>query len=143
MIHSLTLNFKAADIQEELTKLIVKMKRQRIEKHESLIHQVINEYLIREGKSFLGNEFVTIMGIKLSPDLSVALIFVSVLNNEKSQFVEERLSERKYDVKQFLARSIGKKIRKIPEIKFILDSSEYDASRINKIISDLDIPPKN
>ena len=137
------LNFKAADIQEGLTKLIVKMKRQRIEKHESLIHQVINEYLIREGKSFLGNEFVTIMGIKLSPDLSVALIFVSVLNNEKSQFVEEKLLERKYDVKQFLARSIGKKIRKIPEIKFILDSSEHDASRINKIISDLDIPPKN
>ena len=137
------LNFKVADIQEELTKLIVKMKRQRIEKHESLIHQVINEYLIREGKSFLGNEFVTIMGIKLSPDLSVALIFVSVLNNEKSQFVEEKLSERKYDVKQFLAKSIGKKIRKIPEIKFILDSSEHDASRINKIISDLDIPPKN
>ena len=132
-----------ADIQEESTKLIVKMKRQRIEKHESLIHQVINEYLIREGKSFLGNEFVTIMGIKLSPDLSVALIFVSVLNNKKSQFVEERLLERKYDVKQFLARSIGKKIRKIPEIKFILDSSEHDASRINKIISDLDIPPKN
>ena len=123
--------------------MIVKMKRQRIEKHESLIHQVINEYLIREGNSFLGNEFVTIMGIKLSPDLSVALIFVSVLNNEKSRFVEERLSERKYDVKQFLARSIGKKIRKIPEIKFILDSSEHDASRINKIISDLDIPPKN
>ena len=137
------LNFKVADIQEELIKLIVKMKRQRIEKHESLIHQVINEYLIREGKSFLGNEFVTIMGIKLSPDLSVALIFVSVLNNEKSQFVEEKLSERKYDVKQFLAKSIGKKIRKIPEIKFILDSSEHDASRINKIISDLDIPPKN
>ena len=137
------LNFKAADIQEELTKLIVKMKRQRIEKHESLIHQVINEYLIREGKTFLGNEFVTIMGIKLSPDLSVALIFVSVLNNEKSQFVEEKLLERKFDVKQFLARSIGKKIRKIPEIKFILDSSEHDASRINKIISDLDIPPKN
>lgn len=137
------LNFKAADIQEELTKLIVKMKRQRIEKHESLIHQVINEYLIREGKSFLGNEFVTIMGIKLSPDLSVALIFVSVLNNEKSQFVEEKLLERKYDVKQFLSRSIGKKVRKIPEIKFILDSSEHDASRINKIISDLDIPPKN
>tara|TARA_A100000164_G_scaffold150711_1_gene133708 strand:+ start:487 stop:867 length:381 start_codon:yes stop_codon:yes gene_type:complete len=126
-----------------LIKLIVKMKRQRIEKHESLIHQVINEYLIRESKSFLGNEFVTIMGIKLSPDLSVALIFVSVLNNKKSQFVEERLSERKYDVKRFLARSIGKKIRKIPEIKFILDSSEHDASRINKIISDLDIPPKN
>ena len=123
--------------------MIVKMKRQRIEKHESLIHQVINEYLIREGKSFLGNEFVTIMGIKLSPDLSVALIFVSVLNNEKSQFVEEKLSERKYNVKQFLARSIGKKIRKIPEIKFILDSSEHDASRINKIISGLDIPPKN
>ncbi len=120
--------------------MIVEMKRQRIEKHESLIHQVVNEYLIREGKSFLGNEFITIMGIKLSPDLSVALIFVSVLNNEKSEFVEKKLLEKKYDVKQFMARSIGKKIRKIPEIKFIIDSSEHDASRINKIISNLDIP---
>ena len=120
--------------------MIVKMKRQRIEKHESLIHQVVNEYLIREGKSFLGNEFITIMGIKLSPDLSVALIFVSVLNNEKSEFVEKKLLEKKYDVKQFMARSIGKKIRKIPEIKFIIDSSEHDASRINKINSNLDIP---
>ena len=63
------------------------MKRQRIEKHESLIHQVVNEYFLREGKSFLKNEFVTVMGIKLSPDLSVALIFVSVLNNSKSEFV--------------------------------------------------------
>ena len=29
------------------------MQRARIEKHESLIHQVINEYLIKEGKGFL------------------------------------------------------------------------------------------
>jgi len=42
------------------------MQRTRIEKHESLIHQVINEYLIKKGKSFLKNEFITIMGIKLS-----------------------------------------------------------------------------
>ena len=65
-----------------------KLKRQRIEKHESLIHRVVNEYIIKEGKSFLKNEFVTVMGIKLSPDLSVALIFISVLNNSKSDFVK-------------------------------------------------------
>ena len=61
------------------------MKRHRIERHESLIHQTINEYLIREGKSFLKKEFITIMGIKLSPDLSIALIYISVLNNSKSE----------------------------------------------------------
>ena len=71
------------------------MKRQRIEKHESLIHQVVNEYFLREGKSFLKNEFITVMGIKLSPDLSVALIFVSVLNNAKSEFVETVLNKKK------------------------------------------------
>ena len=118
------------------------MKRQRIEKHESLIHQVINEYLIREGKSFLGSEFVTIMGIKLSADLSVALVFISVLDNSKSEFVDQKFDEKKHDIKQFLARSIGKKIRKIPEIKFIVDSTEHEASRINQILSNLDIPPK-
>ena len=118
------------------------MKRQRIEKHESLIHQVVNEYFLREGKSFLKNEFVTVMGIKLSPDLSVALIFVSVLNNSKSEFIETALNKKKHEAKRFIVRAIGKKIRKIPEIKFIVDSSEHEATRINKIISKLSIPPK-
>ena len=40
------------------------MKRHRIERHETLIHQVINEYLIREGKSFLKKEFKTNSGGK-------------------------------------------------------------------------------
>ena len=119
------------------------MKRQRIEKHESLIHRVVNEYILKEGKSFLKNEFVSVMGIKLSPDLSVALIFISVLDNSKSDFVNERFQERKHDIKQYIVRAIGKKIRKIPEIKFIIDSTEHEASRVNKIISNLDIPPKN
>ena len=117
------------------------MKRQRIEKHESLIHQVINEYLIKEGKSFLKNEFVTIMGIKLSPDLSVGLIYVSPLDNKKCDFVEKKLTEKKYEIKQYVVRAIGKKIRKIPEFKFIIDSTEHEASRINNILSNLDIPP--
>ena len=46
------------DIKLESIKLIAnKLKRQRIEKHESLIHRVVNEYFIRKGKSFLKNEF--------------------------------------------------------------------------------------
>ena len=118
------------------------LKRQRIEKHESLIHGVVNEYILKEGKSFLKNEFVTVMGIKLSPDLSVALIFISVLDNSKSDFVNERFQERKHDIKQYIVKTIAKKIRKIPEIKFIIDSTEHEASRVNKIISNLDIPPK-
>ena len=118
------------------------LKRQRIEKHESLIHGVVNEYILKEGKSFLKNEYVTVMGIKLSPDLSVALIFISVLDNSKSDFVNERFQERKHDIKQYIVKAIAKKIRKIPEIKFIIDSTEHEASRVNKIISNLDIPPK-
>ena len=117
------------------------LKRQRIEKHESLIHGVVNEYILKEGKSFLKNEFVTVMGIKLSPDLSVALIFISVLDNSKSDFVNERFQERKHDIKQYIVKAIAKKIRKIPEIKFIIDSTEHEASRVNKIIYNLDIPP--
>ena len=118
------------------------MKRQRIEKHESLLHRIINDYIIKEGKSFLRNEFVTIMGIKLSPDLSIALIFISPLDNTKSEFVEKKFVEKKHDIKQYIVKEIGKKIRKIPEIKFIIDNSEHEASRINKILSDLNIPNK-
>ena len=64
------------------------------------------------------------------------------MNNKNTDFVENILTEKKHDVKQFIVKSIGKKIRKIPEIKFIFDSTEHDAARVNKIISDLKIPSK-
>ena len=118
------------------------MKRHRIERHETLIHQVINEYLIRDGKTFLKKEFVNIMGIKLSPDLSIALIYISALDNSRSDFVEKVMYERKKDIKNYISRSIGKKIRKIPDIKFIIDSTEHEASRINKILSNLNTSSK-
>ena len=119
------------------------MKRQRTEKHESLIHRVMNEFLIKEGRSFLKNEFVTVMGIKLSPDLSIALIFISPLDNSKCDFIEEKLLGKKHEIKQYIVKSIGKKMRKMPEIKFIIDSTEHEASKINKILSNLNIPPKD
>ena len=46
------------------------------------------------------------------------------------------------ELKNYLSKSIGKKIRKIPEIKFIIDNSEHQASKIDIILSNLNIPPK-
>ena len=64
-----------------------------------------------------------------------------IKSKEYLDFVNERFQERKHDIKQYIVRAIAKKIRKIPEIKFIIDSTEHEASRVNKIISNLDIPP--
>ena len=37
-------------------------------------------------------------------------------NNILNEFIEKLLNSKKYDVKNYLSKSIGKKIRKIPEI---------------------------
>ena len=50
------------------------MQKKRLEKYESLIHGVLNQYLTIEGRGLLKNNFVTIMGVRVS---SKDLIFKS------------------------------------------------------------------
>ena len=47
------------------------MEKKRLEKYESLIHSIINEYFIVEGKGLIKNNFLTIMGVKASSNMSL------------------------------------------------------------------------
>ena len=56
--------------------------------------------------------------------------------NENFEIVQQNSKK----IRGYLGNKIRHLIRKIPEIKFILDKSEYKASNIEKILSGLDIP---
>ena len=116
------------------------MEKKRLEKYESLIHSIINEYFILEGKTLIKNNFLTIMGVKASSNMSLIKVYLSFLkeNSENENFKIVQQNSKK--IRGYLGNKIRHLIRKIPEIKFILDKSEYKASNIEKILSGLDIP---
>ena len=83
---------------------------------------------------------VTITRVMVSPDLGFAKVYLSILITDP-QATYELINEHKKEIRHTLAKRIGKSVRIIPEIAFFLDDSASYAQHMDKVISDLNIPP--
>lgn len=111
-------------------------------KFSKLIQEEISDIYQRRFQGSFAGSLVTISGVEMSPDLSFAKIFVSVFPSAETGTVMEKLNEDKSQIRGDLGRRIGKNVRIIPEIAFFSDATAEEADRIDKIIDDLVIPPK-
>ena len=73
-------------------------------------------------------------GGALSPDLSVAKIYVSVFPSDKAEAVMAALDENARPLRGELGNKVGKQLRIVPEIAFYLDSSLDYVEHIEELL---------
>lgn len=111
-------------------------------KYSGLIQKDLAEIFQRDSRHWIGKAIVTVMDVEMSLDLSFAKVFISLmLVEDKEQFME-LLDSKKKKIRKALGNKIGKQVRIIPELLFILDETEQKAKRMNDIIEQLNIPAK-
>jgi ribosome-binding factor A len=113
----------------------------RQQKFSRLIQKELSDIFQRDKHGILGNTFVTIADVKMSPDLGVAKIFISMMLAKNKEKTLEQLNLHKREVRKALGDKIGKQVRIIPELIFILDEVEENAQRMDDILKNLNIPP--
>lgn len=113
----------------------------RQQKYGRLIQKEISEIFQRDKKGILDNAFITLADVKVSPDLSVAKIYISMLLTKDKDKVLEKINIRKREIRKELGDRIGKQVRIIPELVFYIDQVEENAQRIEELIKNLNIPP--
>ncbi len=91
----------------------------------------------------LKNALLTITRVDVSPDLSVAKIYISVFSTGAKQDAVEQINQEKGELRRALGMRIGKQVRKVPELIFVEDHGSEHASNIESILSRLDIPPQS
>ena len=102
----------------------------------------IDSILMRELSVIISQElndpkigFPTVTEVDVAPDYSNAKVYVSFLGkNYKQRDGLEALRRAKGHIKSELAKRV--RMRKIPDLEFIIDDSLDRADRIEKIISD-------
>ena len=109
-------------------------------KYAGLIQKDLSEIFQRDARHIIGNAFVTVMGVEVSPDLSFAKIFISLMMVEDKNGFISLLDKHKKEIRKALGNKIGKQVRIVPEIAFFLDETEEKAQKIDDILSGLDIP---
>ena len=81
---------------------------------------------------------VTVSGVDISRDLSYAKVFVTFLNDDDPQVIEQGLTVLN-DAKGYIRTLIGKamRLRIIPEIKFFYDESLVKGMQMSTLVSDV------
>lgn len=113
----------------------------RQQKYSKLIQKELSEIFLRDQRGILDNAFITIADVRMSPDLSVARIYISMLLVKEKERVLENITLRKGEIRKALGNRIGKQVRIVPELIFIKDEVEENATRLDELIKNLNIPP--
>ena len=109
-------------------------------KFAKLIQKEISDIFQRDKRGILDNAFVTIADVRVSPDLGLARIYVSMMLAKDKQAILDKITSRKGEIRKALGNKIGKQVRVIPELVFYLDEVEENAQRMDSLINNLVIP---
>jgi ribosome-binding factor A len=116
------------------------MESKRQQKHSKLLQKELGDIFQKEAKHLIGKAMITITRVIVSPDLGFAKVYVSfLLTDPKATY--ELINDHKKEIRHHLSKRIGKSVRVIPEIAFFPDDSATYAQYMDKVISDLNIPP--
>lgn len=116
------------------------MESKRQQKYAKLIQKELGDIFQKESKHLVGKAMITITRVMVSPDLSFAKVYLSFLLADP-QATYQLINEHKKDIRHQMAKRIGKSVRIIPELAFFPDDSASYAQHMDKVISDLNIPP--
>ena len=98
------------------------------------IQKEMAEIIRSKGMAAFGGALVSVSGVKISPDLSVAKIYVSIFPSDKAEAVTEVLHENTKALRGELGAKVGKQLRIVPEIVFYLDSSLDYVEHIEELL---------
>jgi ribosome-binding factor A len=117
------------------------MESTRQKKVARLLQKELSDVFQRDVSHVSQNSLLTITIVRISPDLSLARVYFSVLPSKNASVVLMNVEEHKKSIRQHLASRIRHQVRIIPELSFYLDNTEEEASKIDSLLANLQIPP--
>ncbi|HRH99481.1 MAG TPA: 30S ribosome-binding factor RbfA [Saprospiraceae bacterium] len=91
--------------------------------------------LVSEGKYIYGSQvLVTVTQVKISPDMSLAKIYLSIFNTENKQEPILEMEESYQRLKQALHQRIKSQLRVMPELKFFLDDTVDEMYKVDALL---------
>lgn len=112
------------------------MKANRIARVESFLQEEFGNFFQRIGKSNFPGVLLSVTAFKITPDLSLARIYISVFPFDKSEMVRAYLSENHSTIKNEIAKVIGKNLRVMPELNFIIDDAFEKEAEITRLLKE-------
>ena len=112
----------------------------RQQKYGKLIQKELSEIFQRDKRGIIANEFISISEVRMSPDLGIAKIYISMMLAKDKKATLGRLENHKGEIRKALGDKIRNQARIVPELIFYLDEVEENAMKMDALIKSLNIP---
>ncbi|MCQ2158506.1 MAG: 30S ribosome-binding factor RbfA [Bacteroidales bacterium] len=94
----------------------------------------IAEIIRSKGMALFGGAMVTVSEVRISPDLSIAKVYVSIFPSDKQESAMKILEDNSRAIRGELGRAVAKQLRIVPELNFYLDTSLDYAEHIEELL---------
>lgn len=98
------------------------------------IQRDMAEIVRSKGMAMFGGAMVSVSEVRISPDLSIAKVYVSIFPSSKADEAMKTLELNKRALRGELGQKVRTQLRIVPEIDFYLDSSIDYAERIEELL---------
>ena len=106
-----------------------------------MIRRNFGTVLQQEGSYIYGTEpFVTVTNVKMSPDLGIAKIYVSVYNIDDKFNVIFAMEDEMERLRSSLYHRIRKQMRRMPLLQFYQDDTLDEMAKLNEVFDRINGP---
>jgi len=115
----------------------------RQQKYSKLILKELSDIFLKDKRGIIGNVFITIADVRMSPDLSVAKVYLSMTLTKDKKAILDNIESHKSEIRKALGDRIRNQARIIPALVFFIDEIEENAQRMEDLIKNLHIPKES
>ena len=96
----------------------------RQQKVARLVQKELGNLFLFDAKSLFGSVFISVTQVRISPDLGLAKVYLSVMNTDQAAQVVSDVQARKSEIRKMLGQKVGKQLRIVPDLAFYHDDSD-------------------
>ncbi len=98
-----------------------------------VILQELNEIFQRQGMNMMDGGMVSISGVKVTPDLLEARVYLSLFQVRDRDVVLQKIEARNHEIKKELASRVKHQLRRMPELRYFLDDTLDHVFRMEEL----------
>ena len=88
-----------------------------------LLQEELNPIFQRLGLNMIDGGMVSISGVKVTPDLLEARIYLSFFQVQQPPLAMKTIEERAWEIKKELTLKVKHQLRRMPELRFYMDDT--------------------
>ncbi len=104
----------------------------------STVQRSITRIFQEEGGYIYGDALVTVTEVRMTPDMGIARIYLSVYNAHNKVGVIEAVKHNATRLRSILASRIRHHVRRIPFLEFYLDETLDEMHRLSELFNKLE-----